>query len=356
MLGGIHYHSNKNAGQTKSMVEEVSDERKAKGPMTKEPMAVFQTVVQSSLIRHWDFFGAIAAAVFAAIFFAVRMTVQDNIPVVAAFYYASPWAVIFFLATFAGSVFYRYSRKRLAFAFAALAIVSCFGWFFTCFGNQRVREAHGPPHRIVFWNMGYKMFQRPGMADELNRLNADIIAIAEAPGNSRKLRRYAEQQFPDYVCAGRFRGLWLLCKGQILSDSEERLGDTARLKTVHLKLQDQEIRVAILDINSFPLADRRTPMVEIVSRTEQWSDMPTLLVGDFNTPVDSNHVGLLRTKLTHAFKDVGHGYLPTWPAPFPIMQIDHVMGNEKVTFLRASAEWTWRSDHRPLVVEFEVNE
>ena len=41
--------------------------------------------------------------------------------------------------------------------------------------------------------------------------------------------------------------------------------------------------------------------------------IPTLLVGDFNTPIDSNYVGLLNKKLTHAFDDVGQGYIATWP-------------------------------------------
>jgi endonuclease/exonuclease/phosphatase (EEP) superfamily protein YafD len=317
--------------------------------------ALFRAVFQSSLVKHWDFFGAIAAAVFAVLFFIIRLTVRDDVPIIAALYYASPWAIIFFMATFSGSVFYRYGRIRLAVVFTTLAILSCFGWYLTCFGNHRVRSPQGRAHRVVFWNMGYKMFQRPGMAGELSRLNADIVAVAEAPGNTRKLQRYAEQQFPGYECATRFHGLWLMCKGEIVSDHEEKICDTARLKTMHIRLRDQEVRVVILDLDSHPFADRRRPMAEVAARTKQWSDMPTLLVGDFNTPIDSNHVGLLRNELTHASTDVGQGYLPTWPAHFPIMQIDHILGNDKIKFLQAKAAWTWRSDHRPLVVDFEMD-
>jgi len=73
-------------------------------------------------------------------------------------------------------------------------------------------------------------------------------------------------------------------------------------------------------------------------------------MGDFNTPVDSVFVAPLAERLTNAFQARGNGYYVTWPVPLPVLSLDQVWASREVELRDCELGWTWRSDHRPVVV------
>ena len=82
---------------------------------------------------------------------------------------------------------------------------------------------------------------------------------------------------------------------------------------------------------------------------------PTILLGDMNAGPDSPEMRLLATVLVDAWAAVGIGPGRTFPAGRPIARIDHVLVSADLRPLTADVPDTRASDHRPVVVEVEVD-
>jgi len=99
---------------------------------------------------------------------------------------------------------------------------------------------------------------------------------------------------------------------------------------------------------------RRAVFETLDSIAARNSDLPLLVVGDFNTPLDSVHVDLLRSDLTNAFESSGTGYRETWPVILPVLSLDQIWGNSGIRWHRSWCESSLRSDHRRVVAEFSI--
>ena len=87
----------------------------------------------------------------------------------------------------------------------------------------------------------------------------------------------------------------------------------------------------------------------------QYADHPTIIVGDFNTPVDSVFLNPIRQTYRHAFEVAGTGYLATWPIPAPVIAIDHCWVSKHIDVTACRIKWALHSDHRPIVTDLSIN-
>ncbi len=87
---------------------------------------------------------------------------------------------------------------------------------------------------------------------------------------------------------------------------------------------------------------------------DRHSNMPFILAGDFNTPPDSVFMDLLRETGSNAFEQSGEGFRETWPVFAPLLTLDQIWGNRQIKWHRCRQLWSLRSDHRPVVAEFEI--
>lgn len=92
-------------------------------------------------------------------------------------------------------------------------------------------------------------------------------------------------------------------------------------------------------------------MNDLIGRLSAARDVPSLICGDFNMPIDSPMMGSLRRQYRDAFRESGWGYGYTRPARWPFIGIDHIL---------VSPEWDVRhcwvgpdvgSDHLPVLAE-----
>ena len=79
----------------------------------------------------------------------------------------------------------------------------------------------------------------------------------------------------------------------------------------------------------------------------------TILVGDFNTPLDSAYIAPLRKEMTNAFEASGSGCAATWPMPLPVLSLDQVWTTPSLRPVRCEHFGSWRSDHRAVVAEID---
>ncbi len=79
---------------------------------------------------------------------------------------------------------------------------------------------------------------------------------------------------------------------------------------------------------------------------------PIIFGGDFNSPTSDPVHGLLATEFTDAFSAVGTGWGDTFQRRVPILRIDHLYANSRLTPIRCRAVTTRHSDHRMVVADF----
>lgn len=86
---------------------------------------------------------------------------------------------------------------------------------------------------------------------------------------------------------------------------------------------------------------------------------PVILVGDFNATSVTRPYAALTTRLADAQRQPGLGRtVPTFPATFPVLRIDHVFVSPSIRVRKVQAPLfplaRVASDHLPLVVDFDI--
>ena len=143
-------------------------------------------------------------------------------------------------------------------------------------------------------------------------------------------------------------------RGEILAQGYHRLPHNSHVAWVEVRLNGQRVRVALVDIVANIYISRELPVLRLTERLAGWDDRPLIVMGDFNTPVDSAWMTGIRARFQEAFLTAGEGYAPTWPLPIPVLKLDQIWLNRRVQVQRAWQTSHWRSDHRAQWAEVTV--
>lgn len=186
---------------------------------------------------------------------------------------------------------------------------------------------------------------------QLHGFDADVIGLVEAGPHTEEMAGLWRNRFPGYQVCGPKMGMVLMAKGVIVeAQSGDLGGDGGKYARYEVTRDGRVLDALLVDIKSNPLRSRREALTALVQLVEQLADRPLLVMGDFNTPVDSVYVRPLSRLLTNAFESCGNGHYVTWPVPAPVLSLDQVWASPKVNLHTCELAWTWRSDHRPVVV------
>jgi vancomycin resistance protein VanJ len=247
---------------------------------------------------------------------AIRLTLKDELPLVAVLYYALPWPVVAALVALAALLWAHAGRGRAAAATARVAGAIALGW-----GADVPRHEPGDL-RAQFWNVDRLRGGRP-LIESLRSEQADLIGIVEG----RRGPRFWRSAFPELDVAYPGRGIVLAARGRIESATLARFGRRSSVASFDVRVDGEPLRVHVVDLES------------------------VLVMGDFNTPLDSVWLGPLRQGLSNPFETARADPLPTWPSPFPFVAIDQVWLDPRleVTAARRRLD-VGLSDHARLVV------
>ncbi len=283
---------------------------------------------------------------------ALRLTVRDRVPVLAAVFYGTPPALDVAGALFACVVFVRGGRRRLAASAGALAAASL-GLF--AFGTFRFADARPPGAvRGVHWNVAHGFWGWPRIAATLASFDPDVVWLSESDDESAEEDDALRAALPGRMIVHERSGLAVIVRGDATCADRARVGDGGRLARSRLVVGGRAFEAVHIDVPSSPLA-RRAPIFENVLRyVTPRLGAPLLVVGDFNTPRDSASFDAWRGPLVHAFETVGRGCDATWPIPLPVLSIDHVWSGGGLAVRTCEIKWTGRSDHMPVVFTFDV--
>ncbi|MBN4071950.1 endonuclease/exonuclease/phosphatase family protein [bacterium AH-315-F18] len=286
---------------------------------------------------------------FAAFLIAVtlRMTVKDTYLVTAIFYYATPPIVLIALPFFAGVLFTLRQRRFLALT-AILASAAVTPWCLSAVFSNNTSDDQPSTISALLWNVRRNVQKRPGIIDGINQSNADIVALSEAfrASDQHEVTRHLRTHFPDYEQSEARSGMVVLCRGTVENTQFHRLPPAGTCLIVDVRTRDIPVRIVVVDLSSKPYLPREPTLENLHNLLANLNPKADLVMGDFNTPLDSLHFERLRLDFQHAFSVKGNGLRNTWPIPFPILEIDHLWVAKDWRVAYASLGWSYASDHR----------
>jgi vancomycin resistance protein VanJ len=281
----------------------------------------------------------------------VRFTVRDSMNESIMLYFATPWPVIAGAALVCAIYWVRNGARFLAALLTVLSLVSVVLWLQSDWQWRTAPTARGDL-RVVHWNVDRPDWRQVWTFAWLAEQNADIIAIAEREPKKRDMTARWETAFPGYKKVPQPGELLLLVRGEVLSAENQMLGERSYVSTVRVRVRGHEVTVLQADINGTPWISRAKPLGQLMDIIHRHDKEHIILLGDFNTPLDSVDITPLRKELKNAFELVGSGCSATWPAPVPVLTIDQIWSTPGLRPERCQNITLWQSDHRAVVAEF----
>jgi len=276
----------------------------------------------------------------------VRVVFKDRLPGVAILYYMSPPILVMAACLLAAIGWRIRGRKKLATAFALLAVAL----IWSVPGASAFRRHDAKPHslRVLTWNVEGRVRWASQLAEVALRYDPDIIGLVEAGNSKQRTRRAWQQAFPGYTITRSHGETILLCKKDIASVRTGSAGSHGVFQHIKVNYDGGFLNIILADVESDPRISRAATIQELTMVAESLTG-PTLLMGDFNTPADSVHFQQVRKTFVNAFETCGSGYAATWPMPYPVLHIDHVWCRD-VQIQACEHGWPEFSDHRPVIV------
>lgn len=206
------------------------------------------------------------------------------------------------------------------------------------------------------------------LASQIRAQNADLITLQETNGWNAEFTPTLLRQLPEYEVARTSEGgeLLTLSRLPILGTREIQLPETSRrLLVTTLQTPDGELNVVnvhfstvmvsgVLQGQVIPTRNRRSLQLErLLAET---AGLPRVVAaGDFNTPPRGRVYRALTAEFANAWDSAGAGFGYSFPAPFPLLRIDHVWSRGLVPVQTEVLE-AGGSDHRGLRVRLKVGQ
>lgn len=273
-----------------------------------------------------------------------------------AIYYASPLPVLAAAAAGIGILCARH-RRTLAVLGAAAAIgLGIATPLMSRYAGRPISQLPAaPPLRIAHWNIGRGSFGWQELPTTLASLDADVLCLSEARGlDAHRLDLSAAM--PGYEWVFLRHGF---CLAHRLGACSVRALPMPWGAAYEYRFEDawrgQPLRIVATDLPGHPFSCRGPAIEALHAACEADLESPSILLGDFNTPRRSVWFDDLRGRFTHAFERAGQGAVETWPAPLPILDLDHVWCGPGVLPWRCEHRALTGSDHLAVIAELVLH-
>lgn len=203
--------------------------------------------------------------------------------------------------------------------------------------------------RLLVWNVARPNSPHAGLIELVRERQPHLVAVIE-PGRVQPdwLRAY-EEALPGYRADWMPRGLLWLSRVSSRYRERGKLEDIGAYARFEVSGLGPTFPVVVADVFAHVLKSRRGQLQEVLAQAQDRSD--ALLVGDFNTPLESVFFAPWRARYRNVFEACPSGLAETWPLGLPLLSLDQVwIGPD---WQVVAVEKIWRvteSDHAALGV------
>lgn len=283
----------------------------------------------------------------------VRLTIRDSIPGLSAIYYATPWPILTAAALFPAILWARRRRWPIAAGFLFVALVCGAAWVRNAF------HFHKPTGtatiRVAYWNTCRPGSELPAALDLINSIHADIFGLAETNSKVRNIHPR-----PEWATGQPGKQILHLRRHMLLATPQPTtqlhdglLNDRGQYALTQTELHGRKILILMADFDAIIAWSRKPAFDRLIQLIDAIGDQPLIVMGDFNTPLDSTFFAPLRARLRHTFETAGSGYAKTWPMPLPVLDIDHIWVSHHFRIVHSEHRSSLLSDHRPVIADLE---
>jgi vancomycin resistance protein VanJ len=235
-------------------------------------------------------------------------------------------------------------------------------------------SSHKVQNPIPLRVMTYNLYGKPATSAVLRAANADIICVQESRDENGLLKTL-KAALPKFFVAHEGE-ITILSRYPIRTRKVQHLSRSWRtILEVDVDVGGTLVRVVSVHFNTLniqggnyyrthpqttpkrvtdSIADRLETMQKLLEIAKR-SNIPLLVMGDFNTPPRGHLYSTLKQELEDAFSATGWGFGYSFRSDLPSLRIDYVWVNRFVRPTRAFMIDTRASDHRPLIAEILVN-
>ena len=273
----------------------------------------------------------------------LHLTLRDAIPGIAVLYYALPRIVLAALALLVALATAWSRRTGPTVAWLVIAAVLIAWWH-----RAEWREAGNDSSTgitVMYWNTGRGAGGWEAIMAEIEDRQPDLVALGETDHPSNEFRTLWCERFPQYDVSFLGGGMLCLVRGASSDARVPRFDDHTQGRELDVTIDGAELRCLIIDVYALPVYDRSDALSAIAQHVRHADGRPLLILGDFNTPVESIHLRDLRKEHVNAFEQAGQGYIATWPARAPMLSLDQIWANSQVAVLNCRHLRTAVSDH-----------
>ena len=290
-----------------------------------------------------------AACLLLAGLFVRASGLRDRHPLPGVIVGATPWPVIAGLAF--GLACYALGRGRRARALALTLVLAGSAAMWVRQSYVRARPAPGDvAMRLVYWNAARPEKRRAQCVSYLQSLHADIIAVGESNVFTDDLPAEWRDGFPGRTLVQR-AGFLLITPEPPVSIEIGRLADRGDYMLARCLVKERAVTLLLVDFETRVGSSKAAPFARLAEIIAAHRDEPLVVMGDFNTPRESVHFDSWHRDFREAFDSAGHGFSETWPAPLPLLRIDHCWLSPRWRAVHCELGSSLLSDHRAIITD-----
>lgn len=296
-------------------------------------------------LKLWIRAGVRTIAVLTLLGLMLRLTIRDSLIGLATLYYMTPLALLM-IGSGICLLHTVVTRRRVQIIFWGLLCAGTSIWWTQAQWLSR-REPTTENREIVvlFANVARTGDYR-STSDVARKLDADIIGMVEATGTLQELVDHWKSELPDYDLSILGNNIQIFTKGTSGDGIPRELGKDSHMRHIPVVVDGVEIQCLLVDIAANIFGSRGPAIEQLTNYAEQLDDQNVLIMGDFNTPLDSVHFRPLKRQHRNAFATAGDGYMATWPAPLPVLSLDQIWTNKRLKPIYCKNFSNSNSDHQ----------
>lgn len=231
----------------------------------------------------------------------------------------------------------------------ALALGSGTWWAAVSHREPLLPGSRAPVLRVLCWNMAHARLPSPALQGLMAEFKPDIAGLVEVGLRHGDPQPLMATLPPGHSVQKLDHGMAVVVRGSVRMVHQALLGSSSKFALLEAVVDGVTWRVFIVDGASRPLTSREDVLARVLA--EAHGTPNTVVLGDFNTPLESALLAPWHVELHHAFNEAGRGFRETWPRQLPVLTIDHVWSSGDAPPLRAEKRWLTASDHAALLVE-----
>lgn len=261
----------------------------------------------------------------------IHFILKENNYVFSLLYYTFPLPVIIIIIVFLSL----FLKKKIRTYNLIIALVLLGIWFGRSFKINASETIHETDIEVVFWNATHKR-EFKHVFEKTEKI-PDLIVLVEYHAEELEATKL---KLPDCFYywhedseIGVFSKKPIDVKKVFISEDE----------TVVINFTSNGINFYAVDVASSMNVFRKNQIAFVQECVA--SDKKTIILGDFNTPLESKFLKDIENNFSHVLNEKGNGFRETWFWNLPLLSLDHIWVSKDLKILNAEKIATFKSDH-----------